>query len=111
MGWRGMSFLGRHGLMSTTKLHIRSRRSHAHTLIANVIRHRDLDLGQVLLHLLLHHVLHKHPAFALKLAVPTVHNPQNALPESLLHLADEPADLVQQLGFDVVAKPTVNLRA
>lgn len=92
-------------------MRIRRWRSHTHTLIANVIRHRDFDLGQVLLHLLLHHLLHKDPAFALKLPVSAVDDTQNALPQRLLHLPHEAADLVDQLGLDVVSEAAVCLRA
>jgi hypothetical protein len=96
----------RHRLVSTTKVRSR-RRSNANTLIANIIRHRDLDLGQILLHLLLHHVLHKHPTLALKLAMSTVHNTQDTLAQRLLDFSDKTADLIDELRLDVVTETPV----
>ncbi|KAI6772905.1 hypothetical protein HG530_003863 [Fusarium avenaceum] len=69
--------------------------------------HSDLDLGQILLHLLLHRLLHKHPALALKLAMSSVDDAQDAFAQRLLDLSNEAADLVDQLGLDIVAETTV----
>ena len=73
------------------------------TLVSDVIGNVDVDIGQKLLHLDLHHILDKDPAGALKLAVPSVHNTQNALAEHLLHLSHQSADLVNEFGLDIVA--------
>ena len=94
-------------MASTTQLCGRLRCSDADTLISNIVRHRDLDLRQVLLHFLLHHALHEDPALALKLAVSTVHDTEDALAQCLLHLPHEAADLVDKLGLDVVSKTAV----
>ncbi|RBQ71176.1 hypothetical protein VDGD_21489 [Verticillium dahliae] len=89
----------------------RRRSTDADALVANVVRHGDLDLGQVLLHLLLDHLLHKDPALLLKLAVAAVDDAEDALAQRLLDLAHEAADLVEQLRLDVVAEAAVPLLA
>lgn len=78
-------------------------------LVSNVIWHIDFDIGQVPLHLLLHHGLHKDPALALKPAVSTVHHAEDALAQRLLHFADEVANLAEQLRLDVVAEAAVRI--
>src|SRR6478609_6693725 len=99
-----------HRRIRTTKIRL-SRSSHTNTLIPNIIRHRDLNLGQILLHLHLHHVLHKHPALPLKLPMPTINNPQNTLPQRLLNLPHQPSNLVHQLRLDIVPKPSIRRMA
>jgi hypothetical protein len=98
--------LKRRSLVPTTKLHIGCRRSHADALVANIIGNVDLHLGKVPLHLLLHHVLHEHPALALKLPVTAVYEAQDALPEHFLNLLDKVAHLAKKLNLEVI-KSTV----
>ncbi|KAK6706796.1 hypothetical protein SNK04_007813 [Fusarium graminearum] len=100
------TLLSRHRVISTTKVPS-SRRSNTNTLISDIVRHRDLDLGQVLLHLLLHHVLYKHPTLTLKLAMTTVHYTKDTLAQRLLHLSYKTADLVDELRLDVISKTPV----
>lgn len=96
----------RHRLVRTTEMRPR-RRTDTNTLIPDIIRHSDLDLGQILLHLLLHRFLHKNPTLALKLAMSSVDDAQDAFAQRLLDLSNEAADLVDQLGLDIVAETTV----
>lgn len=60
---------------------------------------------------MLHHLLYKDPAFALELSVAAVDDTQDTLPQCLLHLSHEAADLVDQLGLDVVSETAVRLGA
>ncbi|TKW54847.1 hypothetical protein CTA1_3976 [Colletotrichum tanaceti] len=106
--------LGGPRLVTTTRpveLRAGRRRTDADVLVADVVRHVDLDLGEVLLHLLLDNVLHKDPALALKLAVAAVDDAEDALAQRLLYLADEAADLVEQLDLDVVPEAAVRVAA
>jgi hypothetical protein len=41
--------------------------------------------------------------------VAAIHHAEDALPQRLLHLFHEGADLVEELGLDVVSKPTIRL--
>ena len=80
------------------------RCTHIDTLVANVIRHPNLDVGQETLHLLLDILLDEEPTGPFELSMAAVDNREHALAETLLHLPDEIADLVDKLGFEIVSE-------
>lgn len=61
--------------------------SYTNTLVSDVVRYSNLDIWKIPLDLLLHNVLHKHPAFALELAMSAIDHTQDALAQALLNLS------------------------